>query len=217
MESRMVHHSIRRGIQGQWQCRNLSLGLTTKARACKSAGQERSLGVMLLGVQKSVREWTLTLPRELPLWELESWWTLEFSESNFRGQNSLDWGVPYIIGKLLELKCSKWACMTHLDIWNTNYGQKKGQESNWEFDSWPLKVGNRPDFLACTCHISLESSRQGLQRFFRPHINRRCVKKVMGPQSHKSPKFGDFRTPIWESRDKMKFGCGLHGEAQSIL
>jgi hypothetical protein len=25
-----------------------------------------------------------------------------------------------------------------------SYGQKKGQESNWQFDSRPLKVGNRP-------------------------------------------------------------------------
>jgi hypothetical protein len=25
-----------------------------------------------------------------------------------------------------------------------NYGQKKGRESNWQFDSWPLKVKNRP-------------------------------------------------------------------------
>jgi hypothetical protein len=24
-------------------------------------------------------------------------------------------------------------------------GKKKGRESNWQFDSWPLKVGNRPD------------------------------------------------------------------------
>jgi hypothetical protein len=45
---------------------------------------------MLMGVQKSVREWTLTLPTELSLWELEFWWTLEFSESNYRAQNSLD-------------------------------------------------------------------------------------------------------------------------------
>jgi len=37
----------------------------------------------------------------------------------------------------------------HLDIWNTSYGQKKGRESNWQFDSWPLKVGNRPNLLAC--------------------------------------------------------------------
>jgi len=39
--------------------------------------------------------------------------------------------------------------MNHLDIWNTSYGQKKGRESNWQFDSRPLKVKNRPDLLAC--------------------------------------------------------------------
>jgi hypothetical protein len=44
---------------------------------------------------------------------------------------------------------SEMACMTHLHIWNTSYGQKKGQESNWQFDSQPLKVKNWPNFLAC--------------------------------------------------------------------
>jgi hypothetical protein len=39
--------------------------------------------------------------------------------------------------------------MTHLDIWNTSYGQKKGRESNYQFDSRPLKVKNQPDYLAC--------------------------------------------------------------------
>jgi hypothetical protein len=39
--------------------------------------------------------------------------------------------------------------MTHLDIWNTNYGQMKGRELNLQFDFQPLKVGNRSDFLAC--------------------------------------------------------------------
>jgi len=34
--------------------------------------------IMLPGVWESVREWTLTLPSELPFWELESRWTLEF-------------------------------------------------------------------------------------------------------------------------------------------
>jgi hypothetical protein len=49
----------------------------------------------------------------------------------------------------LKFRCLKWARMTHLDIWNTSYDQKKGQESNWSFDSRPLKVRKRPDFLAC--------------------------------------------------------------------
>jgi hypothetical protein len=100
-------------------------------------------------MQKNVREWTFTLPSELPFWEWESQWTLESLKGNYRDQNSLDWDVPSIIGKLLEQKCPKWAYMTHLDTWNTSYGQKKGWESNWQFDSQPLKVENWPDFLAC--------------------------------------------------------------------
>jgi hypothetical protein len=34
--------------------------------------------------------------------------------------------------------------MSHLDICSQSYGQKKGRESNWQFDSRPLKVWNRP-------------------------------------------------------------------------
>jgi hypothetical protein len=49
----------------------------------------------------------------------------------------------------LKRKCLKWARMTHLDTLNTSYGQKKGRESNWQFDSRPLKVKNRPNFLVC--------------------------------------------------------------------
>jgi hypothetical protein len=37
----------------------------------------------------------------------------------------------------------------HLDIWNTSYDQSKGQESNRQFDSQPLKVRHHPDFLVC--------------------------------------------------------------------
>jgi hypothetical protein len=85
---------------------------------------------MLLGVQKNVREWTLTFPNELPFWELESQWISESSEGDWRGQNPLDWKVFYIIENLLKCRCLKWARMTHLDIWNTSYGQKKGRESN---------------------------------------------------------------------------------------
>ncbi len=96
-----------------------------------------------------MREWTLTFPKEFSLLELKFWWIPKFLEGNCRGQNSMDWGVPYIIGKLLEPRCLKWARMTHLDIWNTSYGQKKGRESNCQFDSQPLKVRNQPDFLVC--------------------------------------------------------------------
>jgi hypothetical protein len=53
-------------------------------------------------------------------------------------------GVLYIIEKLLERRCLKWARLAHLNISNTSYGQKKGRESNYQFDSRPQKVGNQP-------------------------------------------------------------------------
>jgi len=35
---------------------------------------------------------------------------------------------------------------------NASYGQKKGWDSNYQFDSRPLKVGNRPNLLMCRWH-----------------------------------------------------------------
>jgi hypothetical protein len=61
----------------------------------------------------------------------------------------LHWGVFNIIEKLSKCRCWKWACMSHLDIFSTSYGKKKGWESNWQFDSRPLKVRNRTDPGAC--------------------------------------------------------------------
>jgi len=55
----------------------------------------------------------------------------------------------YNIGKVLKCRCPKWPCMSHLDICSTSCGRKKGRESNWQFDSRPLNVGNRPDSSAC--------------------------------------------------------------------
>jgi len=57
-------------------------------------------------------------------------------------------GVFYSIGKLLKRRCLKWARIAHSDIWNTSYGQKKGRESNCQFDSRPEKVWNRPNSLS---------------------------------------------------------------------
>jgi hypothetical protein len=59
------------------------------------------------------------------------------------------WEVYYINWKPLERRCPKWARITHLDIWNISYGQKKGRESNCQYDSRPLKVKNWPNFHAC--------------------------------------------------------------------
>jgi len=89
--------------------------------------------------------------------------TLKNSERDCRGQKTLHWGVLYTIEKVLKCRSPKWPCMNHLDICNTSYGRKKGWESNWQFDSRPLKVGNRPNSGACRwsatqCWKSLEES-----------------------------------------------------------
>jgi hypothetical protein len=76
---------------------------------------------------------------------LESSRTLKNSELEFMGQNTLHWSVLYTIDKVLKCRCPKWPRMSHLDICSSSYGQKKGQESNCQFDSRPLKVGNRPE------------------------------------------------------------------------
>jgi hypothetical protein len=44
--------------------------------------------------------------------------------------------------------------MIHLDIWNTSYGQKKGRKSNWQIDSWSLKIGNHLNLLAGRWHAT---------------------------------------------------------------
>ncbi len=79
----------------------------------------------------------------------ESFGTPKNSEFDCRGQNTLPWGVLYTVGKVLKCRCPKWPCMSHLNICSTSYGRKKGRESNWQFDSRPLKVGNRPEPGVC--------------------------------------------------------------------
>jgi hypothetical protein len=76
--------------------------------------------------------------------KLESFGTPKKSEHECRGQISSHLSVLGVIGKVLKCKCPKWPRMSHLDICSPSYGQKKGRESNWQFDSRPLKVGNRP-------------------------------------------------------------------------
>jgi len=76
--------------------------------------------------------------------KMESFETPENLEDNLRGQISLHWCVLYINEKLLKCRCPKWPRMGHLDICSPSYGQKKGRESNCQYDSRPLKVKNRP-------------------------------------------------------------------------
>jgi hypothetical protein len=74
----------------------------------------------------------------------ESSGTPECSELDSKAQNTSHWGVLGVIGKVLKRRYRKCPRIGNSDIWSPSYGQKKGRESNWQFDSRPLKVGNRP-------------------------------------------------------------------------
>jgi hypothetical protein len=65
----------------------------------------------------------------------ESSGTPKSSEFDRKGQNTSYWRDLYIIGKLSKCRCPKWTRMTHVDICNTSYGQKKGRELNYQTDS----------------------------------------------------------------------------------
>jgi len=67
------------------------------------------------------------------------------------------------------------------------------------------------------CHILLKIFQKGLQLVFRPHLNQRSRKEVMGLQNDKIPNFENFETPDLGVLGKMTFGCNPHGQSQRIL
>jgi hypothetical protein len=154
---------------------------------------------------------------EMGTWE--SFGTPENLELNFRGQDT--WSVD-TVGKVLKRRCRKWPHMGHYDICSTSYVQKKDQESNWQFDSQPLKVGNRPDPSACRwsathCWKALkESYKFSLDLILIGGLNKELwATKVPGVQTRTIS--NSFEIPTWESWDKRPFGCGPRGVVQSIL
>jgi hypothetical protein len=83
-------------------------------------------------------------PNTSKVGDLESSGTPECLELDNKAQNTFHWGILGVIGKVLKRRYRKWPHIGHLDICSPSYGQKKGRESNWQFDSRPQKVGNRP-------------------------------------------------------------------------
>jgi hypothetical protein len=154
--------------------------------------------------------------------DLESSGTFECLELDRKTQNTSHWGVLGVIGKVLKRRYRKWPRIGHLDIYSPSYGQKKGRESNWQFDSRPLKVGNRPlsDLWIESATWRWKDLDEGYNFGLDLVAIRLCsrelwVFKVPGLQ------VGQFRdnfgTPTWESREKEPFGCSPRGVLQRIL
>jgi hypothetical protein len=108
--------------------------------------------------------------------------------------------------------------MSHLNIYMTSYGQKKGRESNWQFDSRPLKVRNRPDsgmFRKSLTHHwkSLDQSYTLLQTSSQSEV---WAGSYELPKSRES-KPGQFRNSFLGVLGQKPFGCSLCGQTQRIL
>jgi hypothetical protein len=157
--------------------------------------------------------------------DLESSGTPECSELDSKAQNTSYWGVLGVIGKVLKRRCRKWPRIGHLDIYSPSYRQKKGRESNWQFDSWPLKVGNRP-----LPDLRIESAIRRWKDLDADYkfgsdlvVIRRRSRELWAPKvpGLRLGQFRDnFKTPTresWESREKVTFGRGCCRESQNIL
>ncbi len=157
----------------------------------------------------SVREWAHTLSNGLPFWELKSLWSLKFLKNNLKSQNSLNWKLLYTIGKILRLRCLKWAHMIHLSTYNTSYGQKKGRESKCQFDSQPLKIGNPLNWSSYKWCATYRW--KALDKGYNFASNLVTIeglnKKLWASNFVKSLNFENFGIPDLEVLGKMTFGC----------
>jgi hypothetical protein len=184
-----------------------------------ASNQQPSLSQPYFG---QVWGWSPTLGKSE---DLESSGTPECLELDNKVQNTLHWGVLGVIGKVLKPRCRKWPRIGHLDICSPSYGQEKGRESNWQFDSRPLKVRNRPlpDLRIESAMRRWKDLDEGYKFGLDLVAIGRCSRelwapKVLGP--HPRQFRDNFETPTRESREsreKVTFERGCCGESQNIL
>jgi hypothetical protein len=67
------------------------------------------------------------------------------------------------------------------------------------------------------CNMPLESSWGKLPLCLRPRPKRRSKQEVMNVQSPGSPNQDNLGISLWDTREKVPFGCKCGGETQKIL
>jgi hypothetical protein len=114
---KLIHFWNLTTLRMLWTCRNPSLGLVTKARACKGVGQEGSPWVTshALDNAKECEEMNPHTPKGVPTLGVGVPVDSRIFRRRLQGSKPMDWKVFYIIEKMLKLRCLKWARMTHLN------------------------------------------------------------------------------------------------------
>ncbi len=153
-------------------------------------------------------------PNTSEVGDLESFGTPECSELDIKAQNTSMRGVLGVIGKVLKRRYRKWPRIGHSDICSPSYGQKKGRESNCQFDSRPLKVKNRP-----LPNVRIESATRRWKdldegyNFGLDLIAIRLCSRELWPFKVSGVSLGQvFGTPFRESQQNVPFGCSLGGK-----
>jgi hypothetical protein len=163
---------------------------------------------------ENVKDEAQWFPSPFPLWELHLCGSCKCSEPWLKSKKNTKLGPQDIITKVLKFRCSKCPHIVHLDLICMSCDQKKGRESNWEFDyrpQIPRKQGSNEVQLRHVIHHwkDLFEGYKVLPSYFQKKdlIWKKYERPKFCYWDNKSPNFG---TPTWE---KMKFGCSPCGDA----
>jgi hypothetical protein len=131
---------------------------------------------------------------KIGIWE--SFETLETSEFDCRGQNTLHWVLFISLEnyRSVDAKMGLHEPFGHLQhkLWQK---ERSGIKLAVWLPTTKSRESIRPRCVQGECDTPLESSRQELQRCFRPHPNRRSEQWVIVSQSCGNPNHGSSRTP----------------------
>jgi hypothetical protein len=125
-------------LQMPWCC-NPNTGFAIK---CELQGPMRlkvCLGVKhtLSQMGESARDEAQWLPNALALCELHLCKVANVQNLGLKRHTNTKLGSQNTIRKVLKCRWLKCPRIVHLDLICMSYDQKKGQKSNWEFDSQP--------------------------------------------------------------------------------
>ncbi len=202
-------------------CRNPSLGLTIKVKACEDVSQKWSPKVTF-HVSGSVRECERMNPHT-PKWAPILGVGLPMDSQVFRkqlqGSKTIGLKISLYHWKALETYMFNMGSHDPFGYLKHKLWPKEGSAIKLPIWLPTTKIQESPWFpcVQVDCHIPLISFQWGLQLCLTPHLHQRSAHKVMRLQSHGNLNFGNFRTPTWESQDKMTFGCWPHCQKQRIL
>ncbi len=115
--------------------------------------------------------------------------------------------------KAFETQMSKMGLHDPFEDLKQKLWPKKSQESNWQFDSHPLKVRSFHEIHAFRQHATyfLKALNEGYN-FFLNLTSIKGVHKKLWPSKVSRVLISKIsRLPTWESQDRMTFGCSPHG------